>query len=82
MLKLDPSRGLPVATRGGDHFPAINRGMWDLQFCVGSTNKFDSGTEISSKYYRNTHDHETLLRYRVLTQSLLRFNIRSIETIR
>ncbi|KAJ0599360.1 hypothetical protein HanIR_Chr03g0103991 [Helianthus annuus] len=83
MLKPTPSRHAtePRATRAR-LFPDINRRVWDLISGVGSTYKFVLCTEISSVYYKNTHDHEMLLRYRVLTRSLLRFNIRSIETIR
>ncbi|KAJ0832428.1 hypothetical protein HanRHA438_Chr15g0719341 [Helianthus annuus] len=37
---------------------------------------------ILSKFEYYSQISEALLRYRVLTQSLLRFNVRSIETIR
>ncbi|KAJ0578657.1 hypothetical protein HanIR_Chr05g0250391 [Helianthus annuus] len=79
MVGWHPSRHAtaPRAMRGSN-FSSIYRGVWDLSFSVDSTLKFNSCCEISSVYYKNTHDHTTLLRYRVLTQSLLRFNIRSI----
>ncbi|KAJ0466456.1 hypothetical protein HanRHA438_Chr14g0631201 [Helianthus annuus] len=41
-----------VATRGRDHFPAINRRVWDMKFCVKTTNKFVLHFEISSIYYQ------------------------------
>ncbi|KAJ0521129.1 hypothetical protein HanIR_Chr02g0060081 [Helianthus annuus] len=57
MVKSNPSRHAtpprqPLATRERDHFPAINRRVWDMKFCVKTTNKFVLHFEISSIYYQ------------------------------
>ncbi|KAJ0934936.1 hypothetical protein HanRHA438_Chr03g0113211 [Helianthus annuus] len=61
MLKPTPSRHAtePRAKRAR-LFPDINRRVWDLTFCVRSMLKFIPYVELSTVYYKNTHNHETL----------------------